>query len=147
MLKIVVSRDGRSLIIVNGVPEYNITVWNLETLERLGEIELRTDLSFLTVCFSPKDSSLISVLYKECLQLCQMEPFFKFEKETPKDYNRFEVREYAQGGNLSMVWSETNLLYLSSLGKVQVIDPATLEEIASKKVLYISLINCRWSSS
>jgi WD40 repeat protein len=66
-MKMMISRDGKNLIIVNGVPEYNITVWDLSTLERLGEIELKTDFKFLQVCFSPKDSTLISVLYKECL--------------------------------------------------------------------------------
>ena len=113
-MKMVVSRDGKNLIIVNGVPEYNISVWDLETQERLGEIELKTELSFLSVSFSPKDCSLVAVLYKECLELCQMEPFFKFEKDVPKDYNRFEVREYKSKDNHTMLWSETNLIYLAS---------------------------------
>ena len=36
-----------------------------------------------------------------------------------------------------MVWNEVNLLYLSSEGKIQIIDPTTLEEIYSKKVFQI----------
>ena len=45
------------------------------------------------------------------------------------------MKEYASSGNYAMVWNETNLLYLSSEGKVAVVDPANLEEIYSKKVI------------
>ena len=54
-------------MVVNGVPEYNIKLWDLETQKPLGEISLKTDLNFINVDFSPKDTTLISVLYKECL--------------------------------------------------------------------------------
>ena len=50
-------------MVVNGVPEFNITVWDLESLEQMGSIDLRNDLNFLSVSFSPKDTSLVAVLY------------------------------------------------------------------------------------
>ena len=59
----VISRDGKKLMVVNGVPEFNITVWDLESLEQMGSIDLRNDLNFLSVSFSPKDTSLVAVLY------------------------------------------------------------------------------------
>lgn len=35
-----ISRDGKKLLIVNGTPEFNITFWDLETNEKMGEIEI-----------------------------------------------------------------------------------------------------------
>lgn len=62
-----ISRDGKKLLVVNGTPEFNVTVWSLETFEKLGEIDIQQDYEFLGIDFSPKDSSLISMLYKETL--------------------------------------------------------------------------------
>jgi hypothetical protein len=55
------------MILVNGVPEYNITVWDLENFEKMGEFDIETDLNFISVNFSKKSNNLISVLYKEKL--------------------------------------------------------------------------------
>lgn len=33
-----------------------------------------------------------------------------------------------------MIWNEINLLYLSSSGKIQVLDPVTLESICKKDI-------------
>lgn len=54
-------------MIINGVPECNISIWDMDSLSQLGEIDIRTDLTFINARFSPKDNSLISVLYKETL--------------------------------------------------------------------------------
>lgn len=35
-----ISRDGKKLLVVNGTPEFNVTVWSLETFEKLGEIDI-----------------------------------------------------------------------------------------------------------
>jgi len=59
-------------MIVNGVPEYSIKIWDLEKLAPLADLELRTDYHLLDAQFSPKDNTLIAVLYKETLQLCTM---------------------------------------------------------------------------
>ena len=79
---------------VNGVPEFNITVWDLESLEKMGSIELRTDLNFLSVSFSPKDTSLVAVLYYETLHFWTMEPYVKLNQESFQDYNRFSISEF-----------------------------------------------------
>jgi len=34
---------------VNGIPEFNITVWDLDSYEKIGEIEMKTELKFLSV--------------------------------------------------------------------------------------------------
>jgi hypothetical protein len=66
-LNIIISRDAKRMILVNGVPEYNITVWDLENFEKMGEFDIETDLNFISVNFSKKSNNLISVLYKEKL--------------------------------------------------------------------------------
>ena len=58
-----ISRNGKSLMVVNGVPEYTIKIWDLEKLVPLGELDIRTDYTLLDASFSPRDNSMIAVLY------------------------------------------------------------------------------------
>ena len=62
-----ISRNGKSLAVVNGVPEYTIKIWDLEKLAPMGEIDIRTDYNLLDFSFSPKDTSMLAVLYAETL--------------------------------------------------------------------------------
>ena len=50
-------------MVVNGVPEYTIKIWDLEKLVPLGELDIRTDYTLLDASFSPRDNSMIAVLY------------------------------------------------------------------------------------
>ena len=64
-----------------------------------------------------------------------MKPILQEKQEEFVNYNRFDVQEYAETNNKCILWNEINLIYLSSEGKIQVIDPETNEPVASKEVL------------
>jgi len=113
-----ISRDGKYLMVVNGVPEYTIKIWDLEKQLPLGELEIRTDYTLLDASFSAKDNTLIAVLYEESLQIGQMKPILKERQSEFVNYNRIEVHEYPSTHNKCMLWNEINLLYLCSEEKI-----------------------------
>ena len=59
-----------------------------------------------------------------------MQPLFVKKEDNLVDVNRFEIKEFkSQSVNYNVVWSENNQIYLSTHGRICIIDSLTLEEI------------------
>jgi len=76
------SFDAKRLLVVTGVPKYEINIFDLETGLRMhghnSSVPLRND--FIKAQFSPAKESSFGLLYSNCFVLCEIFPCFEVDE-------------------------------------------------------------------
>lgn len=130
------SFDGQKLLVVTGVPHYQISVWNVETGEQLkGEkstIPLRS--GFINAQFSPFKENFFGVLYENTFQLCEINPAYEnSEQQEPLGeeslelnirINQQSMQNNGQQKFTTFIWDEQNNVSRRLSACVQPMSPA-----------------------
>ena len=74
------SRDGKYLLIIGGLPDFNITIYDLESKKYLitEEHKLKYRNDFLSVKFNPRSKNEFCILTQQKIQFFTILPAFQF---------------------------------------------------------------------
>ncbi|EAR97028.3 hypothetical protein TTHERM_00196190 (macronuclear) [Tetrahymena thermophila SB210] len=138
-----ISFDGKKLLVVNGVPKFEIQVYDLETGQRLSgtnsSIPLRN--KFIKAQFSPSKDTTFCVLYENNLVLCEIFPSFEVDQNSQEVLQNIRIDQNNKISEKStfknFIWDEQNNIYLADEYFVRYLNGTDLSEIMNKDCEYL----------
>ena len=135
------SRDGKYLVIIGGLPDFNISIYDLENKKFLitEEQKLKHRKDFISVKFNPRSKNEFAILSRHKVQFYTILPAFQYRDAEEGGYNegesdggqnnfidawRFEIEEFdamdvpvVEGNDArveftSLTWDSQNRIFL-----------------------------------
>lgn len=135
------SRDGKYLVIIGGLPDFNISIYDIENKKFLitEEQKLKFRKDFLSIKFNPRSKNEFCILSRHKVQFYTILPAFQYRDQDEDGYNenesdggtnnfidawRFEIEEFdamdvpvVEGNDArveftSLTWDSQNRIFL-----------------------------------
>lgn len=137
VLDLEISRDGNKLLIVTGVPNYEIIIFNCQSKERVTgkNCFVPVKQKFLKASFNPCNDSRFFVLYENGLFIHKILPSFEMKSDNLTKLSRIESTQIPnlEGLNLTTaLWDEDNRIYVASANRIALYHSEDSKEVASK---------------
>jgi len=139
ILDLDISRDGNRLLIVSGVPNYEVIVYDCVKKEKVQGKNCVVPIKqkFITARFNPANDNTFFVLYENGLFIHKILPAFELAN-SENQLNKMARIEMKQVSNLegmtliTAVWDEDNRVYLASISQISLLNIEEMKEIVSK---------------
>ena len=81
------SRDGKYLIIIGGLPDFNITIYDRESKKFIitEDLKLKSHQDFISVSFNPRSKDEFCILTSQKAQFYKILPAFRFIDENERE--------------------------------------------------------------
>ena len=140
VLDLDISRDGNKLLIVSGVPNYEVIIYDCLKKEKLQGKNCLVPIKqkFIKARFNPANENLFFVLYENGLYLHKILPAFELSSQNAltKMY-RIETNQVGNFDGITLVsaiWDDDNKIYLASNSQITLINSEDFKETVTKDI-------------
>ena len=95
------SRDGKYLVIIGGLPDFNITIYDIENKKFLitDSHTLKYRQEFISVKFNPRSKNEFAILSEHKVQFYTILPAFQYKDGTESQFKE----DQSEGGNINFI--------------------------------------------
>ena len=144
VLDLDISRDGSKLLIVSGVPNYEVILYDCHKKERIHgkSCSIPVKQKFLRARFNPANDNEFFMLYETALYIQRVLPAFELGPEQNLNKQaRIESIQIPGLETLSLVaavWDESNRIYLASTSNVALYSSEDQKVVVSKPLYAVA---------